>query len=110
MLSSILNYVASKLNSFLETKEKPKRKKRGKYNRVVEHANNYLVIDELLERKPKHNLLCLCYTKGITLKKVKGKSVITAKQIDMLKGMIDNGEIRGEHRIAIISFLAKCML
>ena len=106
MLSDILNRVYS----FLEIKAKPKGKKRGKYNRVVEHTNKYLVIDELLESKPKHNFLCLCYAKCIKLKKVKGKSVITAKQIDDLKGMIDNGEIRGEHRIAIISFLAKCML
>ena len=106
----MLSRILEEIYSFLRIKEEPKRKKRGKYNRVVEHTNKYLVLDELLERKPKHNFLCLCYTKGIKLKKVKGKSVITAKQIDDLKGMIDNGEIRGEHRIAIISFLAKCML
>lgn len=106
MLNNLLNRVIS----FLETRDRKTGKKRGKYNRVVEHTDKYLVLDELLERKPKHNFLCLCYVKGITLKKVKGKSVITTKQIDDLKGMIDNGEIRGEHRIAIISFLAKCML
>lgn len=110
---SILISLFSFLSKTLETKQAEQTKSKSikpvKHKKTSTNKLKFLILDEVLDRKNKHNLLCVCYAKNIKLKKIKGKVAISSEQVKYLNDLIDLNLIRGSQRIYIIRFLSKLM-